>query len=77
MVQHGESVATLFEKIPGDGGLCRGCGGEAHWRIMWAIGPRIGPEKVDLCEGCVVELERLATKRAAYVLALQGKTLPR
>lgn len=52
------------EQIPRSEGVCRGCGASAAWRILFAIGPRISPEKVDLCNRCIVELAAITNQRA-------------
>lgn len=47
--------------------LCRGCGDTARHVIVFAIGPKISPETVPLCDDCADELGALAEQRRLLI----------
>lgn len=59
----------MLERIASDMTICRSCGDKSEWRIVFIIGYGIRHERVDMCDGCVVELSGLAEAKAATIAA--------
>jgi len=52
--------------------LCRACGAQSSWRILFEIGQKVSPERVDLCEDCALELGGAAERLRLHLV---GKRL--